>query len=175
MADDKARAAEPKSDARARLVPAVIVIMMMGLEGVGVFFLAKAINPDPVPTLAGEPVGEGNGASASEQDEFGEVELAECRPSNSVSGKFITFHLRVAALVASSDVERVKKMIRSRKARIEDSVSTVIRSAEPAHLSEPGRETLKRRLKLAVDQILGDDQIIKAILIPQMLQSGGGV
>jgi flagellar basal body-associated protein FliL len=85
------------------------------------------------------------------------------------------FQIRVLALVRSADRERMEKLAEDKKARLEDSVNTVIRSAELNELNEPGLETLKRRLKHELGRVFGDDQLITEVLIPQLLQSGPGV
>lgn len=157
-----------------RLFPVLIVAILMGVEGVGVFFLAKAISPEPVAALATDGEGE-DGADSDGQNGLTEVELADCRPSNMMGGKFITFDMRVSGLVAAEDVERAERLIRANRARIEDGVNTAIRSAEPKHLNEPKLTTIKRRLKYEFDQIFGDDELIKEILIPKWLQSRRGV
>lgn len=160
---------------KGRLVPVMIVAALMGVEGVGVFFLANALSPDPVSVL-GETLGDGetNGANSGAMD-LAEVELAECRPSNLMSGQIITFQIRVTALVAAVDLERAEELAEANRARIQDGVNTVMRSAEPKYLSEPTLQTLRRRLKKEFDQIFGDDQLIKRVLIPQLHQSSRGV
>lgn len=157
-----------------RLFPVIVVALLMGVEGVGVFFLAKAISPTPVAVLAAGVEGE-DGADSTGKNALIEVELADCRPSNMMGGKFITFDMRVSGLVATEDVERVERLIRAKRARLEDGVNTVIRSAEPKHLNEPKLTTIKRRLKYEFDEIFGDDQLIKEVLIPKWLQSRRGV
>ncbi len=157
-----------------RLFPVMVVALLMGVEGVGVFFLAKAISPTPVAVLAAGVEGE-DGADSTGKNALIEVELADCRPSNMMGGKFITFDMRVSGLVAAEDVERAERLIRAKRARLEDGVNTVIRSAEPKHLNEPKLTTIKRRLKYEFDEIFGDDQLIKEVLIPKWLQSRRGV
>lgn len=157
-----------------RLFPVIVVALLMGVEGVGVFFLAKAISPTPVAVLAAGVEGE-DGADSTGKNALIEVELADCRPSNMMGGKFITFDMRVSGLVAAEDVERAERLIRAKRARLEDGVNTVIRSAEPKHLNEPKLTTIKRRLKYEFDEIFGDDQLIKEVLIPKWLQSRRGV
>lgn len=158
--------------ARNRLAPLLIVALLMGAEGVAVFVLAKAIGAGPVSALAAE--GDG-GAAGPAEGTLAEIELAECRPSNSLAGRFITFHIRVSALVAAEDLERARQLVRAKRARLEDGVNTVIRSAEPKHFNEPRYDTIKRRLKEEFDRIFGDDDLVKEVLIPQMLQSGPGL
>ncbi len=179
-------AAEPRPSAApaamGRMMPTLIVALLIGAEGIGVFFLAKAVGSNPVTAVAAgaeedeqEPGNSGTGLSRPQQDELVEIELAECRPNNMMVGKLITFHLRVSALVSSDDLERIERMARSKRAQLEDGVNTVIRSAELKHLKEPELGTIKRRLKHEFDQIFGDDQLIKRVLIPQLLQSVAGV
>jgi flagellar basal body-associated protein FliL len=62
-------------------------------------------------------------------------------------------------------------MLQERKASIEDRITTVIRSADPAHLAEPGLETLKRQFKFELDKITEDETLIRQVLIPKLLQT----
>ena len=176
MADEQGDSRPPEDAGRkGRTWPILIVALLMGVEGVGVFLLAKAISPNPVPALAAG-AGEGEGSlAASASEEFAEIELAECRPSNKTSGRFITFHIRVSALVSAADLERAKGLVRDRRARLEDGVNTVIRRADVNHLNEPELKTLKRHLEHALGLVFDDDQLIKEVLIPQLHQSGPGV
>lgn len=156
------------STGKSRMVPILVVLALMVGEGVGIAVLIKAISPTPAFADATETDGEDEDVN---RDGSVEIELAECRPSNRLSGKFVTFHIRVSALVPNDQFDYIEGLVRARKARIEDGVNTVIRSAEPKQLSEPGLETLKRHLKREFDRILGDDQLIQEVLIPQLLES----
>lgn len=170
MADEQNDAsAQPQPKSRGRVAVIVTIVMIMGLEGVGVFFVARALNPAPQAALGVEQ-GEGD-----PQDANTEIEVADCRPSNMVSGKFVTFHLRVSALVLTQDSERVEKMIRSKQARLEQGVNTVIRRAQPDHLTEPDLGTLRRRLKHEFNRVLGEEGLVKEVIFRQFLQSGPGV
>jgi len=157
------------------VLPFVIVALLMGLEGVGVFLLARVISPNPVTVAAAESGGADGLTDTGGAGGFAEIELAECRPSNRTSGKFVTFHVRVSALVLAEDLERAERIVRANRARLEDGVNTVIRRADLNHLNEPDLQTLKRHLKHSFDRIFGDDQLVKEVLIPQFLQSGSGL
>jgi hypothetical protein len=149
------------------------VALLMGAEGVAVFLLAQVLGPGPAQAFGAS---NGNGGSAGRGgDEFAEVELADCRPSNKMSGRFITLHIRVSALVSSGDLERVEKLVRRKQARIDDGVNTIIRSAELVHLNEPKLETIRRRLKFEFGRIFGDEELVKEVLIPEWQQSRSGV
>ena len=175
MAGEEPDPRAAQTPGKGRMMPVVVVALLMGVEGVGVFFLVKAISPDPVPALAAGTESDEHKPGSGDQDQFAEIELAECRPSNTMTGRFITFHVRVSALVSSADLERAERLVRAKRARLEDGVNTVIRSADPKHLNEPSLETIKRRLKHEFNGIFGDEQLIKRVLIPQLLQSRAGV
>ncbi len=175
MADEAIDAAPAAHSGKGRMVPVLIVMLLMGAEGVGVFFLVKALDPPLEPVQAGGPGSAGDGTEVAANDDLVEIELAECRPGNMLAGKLISFHIRVSVLVADEDLERVQQLARIKRARLEDGVNTVIRSADPRHFNEPGLETIKRRLKHEFDRIFGDDELVKQVLVPHLLQSNSGV
>ncbi|RME38087.1 MAG: hypothetical protein D6788_08095 [Planctomycetota bacterium] len=174
MADDKNPAPEsPAKKGKGKLMPLLVVGGMMLAEGVGVFFLAKALSPTPVPALgAGLDL---SGEKPEDEEGLREVELGECRPSNNLAGKFVIFQVRVSVLVAAEDFERVKELAKAREARIKDRINAVIRSSEPKDFDEPDFATIKRRLKKELDVIFGDETLIREVLIPELLQSTPGV
>lgn len=178
MADDAAadKKETKEKGAKKSKLPLMIVLAMMLGEGAAIFFVAKMMfGPNPLDPVAAAEVAEAEGdaadAEAAPVDQTAEVDIADCRPSNKASGRLQTYRLRVSALVRSEDAEKVNGLVESNRARIEDRVNFVIRSAEPHHLEEPGLETVKRRVKRELDQILGDEQLILEILIPELLQS----
>ena len=176
MADEPTAAPQASKPKRSsRLVPAIIVIFLMGIEGVGVFMLAKALGPEPTQAYGASSNGPGGEEGEQGADGFSEIEIAECRPSNRMGGTFVTFHIRVSALVAAEDLERTEKLVRAKRARLEDGINAVIRRAAPKHLSEPGFQTLKRSLRQEFGRIFGDEELVKDVLIPQWLQSKPGV
>lgn len=199
----------------------MVVATVMAVEGVGVFFLAKALSgapasavaaegssahgaasdghgpadahetSNPAPATGGHDAGHGSakkddhgaashGATSGAvmeamADAYAEVKLAECKTFNKETGKLVLFHIRVSVLVKAMDAERTRKTVEARQARIDDRVNTIIRSAEPRHLNEPGLETLKRRLKFELDRIFGDPRLVHEVLIPYLVQSGSGL
>jgi flagellar basal body-associated protein FliL len=182
MANDEKPAAEKKAKGKSGGVgkksrtPYMVVALLMLGEGAAIFFVAKIMfAPSPLEAVAADPLPEdrttSDGVDVSQVAQTAEVDIADCRPSNKVTGKLLTFRLRVSALVRGDEAEHVKELVAANSARIEDRVNFVIRSAEPHHLNEPGLETIKRRMKRELDQILGDEQLILEILIPELLQA----
>jgi len=157
----------PKSPGR-RFTIIVVALLMLG-EGVGIFLVTRALHRRPAEAAAANIAAASNAEGSVE--ELAEVELAECRPSNRITGKLVSYQLRVSALVASEGKEAAVKIIKEKRERIRDRINFVIRSAEPKQLGEPGLETIKRRIKAELDELLEDDQLIQAVLIPEFLQS----
>jgi len=157
---------------KGKLIPILVISILMIGEGIAIFFLVKSVSPAPAESMASS---DDLGLDAFGGDKMAEVELVECRPSNRMGGKLITFHIKVIGLVSAEDQTRATELVEAKKARLEDGVNIVIRSAEPKHLNEPGLETIKRRLKYEIGRVFGDDELIKDILLPQVLQSGPGV
>jgi hypothetical protein len=121
-----------------------------------------------------KPDGKGkepSGTMMKPVDSMSEIELADCRLHNSRSGRMILVRIRVSALVAAADHVRAKSLVEAKKSRIQDRISSVIRSSEPKYLNEPGLETLKRILKHEFGQLMGDNQIIREVLVPELLQT----
>lgn len=170
MADEVDGQPEAGGKDRSRLIRiAVITALMLG-EGIGVFLLANSLKANPEFAMGAEDGKPGAGANGEDLNVLTEVDLAECRPGNSTSGKYVSFNIRVSALVASADRERLKQLVKDKQARIQDRINYVIRSAQLRQLYEPGFETVRRRLKQEMGQLFDDDTLIKGILIPELLQ-----
>jgi flagellar basal body-associated protein FliL len=177
MAEAQTVAAVPSAAKQRSKLPFILVAALMIVEGAAIFAAMKFFfGTEPAHSDAAEadPLAE-PATHANAEPTTAEVELAECRPINAVTGKLITFKLRVSVLVLRTDVEKAEKLIKSNKDRITDRVNYIFRSAEMHHFAEPGLETVKRRIKHEVDAILADEHLIKEILIPEMLQSGSGL
>ena len=175
MADDDVQATPAQAKSGSKKMQVLVVALLMIGEGVAIYLLANSLGQAPASAIA---VGAGPGDNATgvvTDEQLTEVELAECRPSNKMSGKLINFHVRVSVLVAAADRERVEKMAKARRARLLDRIQFVFRSADLKHLNEPALETVKRRLKHEFDRVFGDDELIKEVLIPERQQSGSGV
>lgn len=181
----KAEGAKPASGKKKFMI---IIGLLMAVEGVGVFFAVKMLSGPPAEATAMEGQGEGpDGANGGGQGtkvavddiakkgKLEEVKLGDCRPSNKITGKLVTFQLSVSVLVTQEDLEKMKEMITMNESRLRDRINFVVRSAEPEHINEPGLDTLKRRMKYEFDRVLEDPNIIKEVLVPEFLQSGPGL
>lgn len=171
MADETAAPAREKTASRGRLASIFVIVGLMVVEGVAVYFVANTLSPEPIPAAAAE----GGGDGSTDTSAMAEVELAECRPSNKMAGRFVTYKIRVLGLVNAKEQDKVEAMARARRARLEEAVNVVIRSADPKQLDEPDLTTIERRIKYEFDRIFGDETLIREIVIPELLQSRPGV
>ena len=115
MADELAKNAEgSKSGPRSRRLSVLIVIALMVGEGVAVYFIADVLSPAPPPAEAVD----GDGDDSTAVHDLAEIELADCRPSNKMAGRFITYHIRVLGLVQAEKLTEIETLARARRARL---------------------------------------------------------
>lgn len=173
MADEQAAApAEAKTKPKNKLVPIIVIGMLMAGEGIGVYFLANFLSPPPAGAMGAD---DGNGGEGISGEGTAELDLVECRATNSISGRRMDIFIRVAVLVNEDDLERATDLRDSHKSRIEHSVNVTIRGADPKHFEEPELQTLRRRIKAELAEIFDDEQLVKQVLIPNVMAQGGGV
>jgi flagellar basal body-associated protein FliL len=120
-------------------------------------------------TKGGAPSATGPSTSLSPTDGMMEIEVADSRLHNVRSGRSMIVRIKVSVLVMSQKADQMKSMIEQRKARLHERVCSVVRNAEPKLLDEPGLETLKRQLKFELTQVVGDSELIREVLIPELL------
>ncbi len=147
---------------------AIVGGLMLG-EGALIFAVMSFVADPPESTLAAE-----DDLATSDPfnlDKETEVELCSVDAFNRKEGKLFVYHLQLAALVATEDVETVDRFVKAREASIKDRVQEVIRSADPAHLNDPALELIKRQLQLELNNLLGGRELISKVLISKMLQS----
>ncbi|MCP4593132.1 MAG: hypothetical protein GY842_20545 [bacterium] len=155
------------SSGKKKIITLGVVGGIMLLEGVGIFMLAR-MTGEPAPSEAGEAMVDP--LQLIEQMDV-EVLLGECDAINRKSGDAVVVHLTLSGRVSADNVERVTQLIEKRQNTIRDRVQMILRSADPQHLNEPNLDTLKRQVKTEVDKILGEEELVLEVLIPQILQS----
>lgn len=171
----------------------MVICGLMLLEGAGIYLIVSMMSDSPQEAAAlavhdaepgklpekheeqGEEHGEGHGEKKGSA--LTEIFIAECKPTNNVSGRLYYYSIKVTALVKAPEdehkLEELKKFVENNKARLEERVNVVVRSADPRYLNEPGFEMLKRQLKEEFGRLLGDDLLIQDVLIPELIRMGG--
>ena len=162
-----------KSSLKGRLISGLILLGIMGLEGVGIVFVMRAMGSDPQDAAAQDGVAlkaDGSAGPGGIEDSV-EIDICELDAFNSLSGRLNVYHLKVCALVPADRKDDFVKLVTARENTIRDRIQTIIRRAEPEQLTEPGLATLKRQIEFELGRILADETLIQEILIPQLLQS----
>lgn len=176
MADRKPEKKEEKSseqpvpfaDGHRNLLTVAVVGGLMLVEGVGIFVGVKYMGGGPASLSANQAGGDGQDGAGTGQSELHVTDLVSF---NSTDGRVFVYQLSVYADVEGKHSQQIKDLIESRKNTIDDRFSKVVRAADPKYLDEPGLETMQRLFKFELDQILGDDTLIKAILFPEFSKS----
>ncbi len=169
--DAKAPAAAPEVDAPApsrkpKLGTIGLVGGIMVVEGMAIFMGMKMLGSNPDPTVGME---RGLTPTTRPWEESQEISVAKVRVLNSNGPKAMLYNVKVVTRVHHSNQARVQEFIEGRKSTVEDAISRVIRSAEERHLGEPGLETLKRQIRHELGGLLGDDNLIEQVLIPECM------
>lgn len=100
-----------------------------------------------------------------------EVQLVDFRAPNKVSGKMILYDVQICVSTKADNAETVKALISGQDALIKDRVRTIIAELDPEKLgggSEPGLETLRRQIKVQLEQIIGEG-LIDEVLVPRCI------
>lgn len=137
---------------------------LMVLEGVGIFAAMKFFGSQPDPTVGmpqlqvtTQPFGDSK-----------EIEVAKVRVQNANGARPMLYAVGIDIKVPRDKEAMISEdFLKNRKATVTDAISRIIRSAEGKHLTEPGLETLKRKIRIELSNLLADDKIIEEVLIPE--------
>ncbi len=166
MAENETEA-EPQGGSKKKMILTIVVVLVVMLvEGGAVFVATKFISGGPLDAVAVEGGAE-EGTPAGELE--GEVPIAEINAPNTKSGRVFVYEIHLAGRVNETDRERVELLIEDHRLTIDDRLNNIIRAAEPQVLKEDGLETLKRQMRLEVNRILGDENLIREVLMPKMM------
>lgn len=162
---DSAPQKSPFSDRHRNLLTVAVVGGLMLVEGAGILIAVKFLGGGPEPARAGLGI-DGDDSQGLLGDET-ELKVTDMVSFNSTDGRVFVYQISVYASVETEHSEKIETLLELRKNTIDDRLSKVIRAANPKYLDEPGLETMQRQFKHELDQILGDDTLIKAILFPE--------
>lgn len=148
---------------------------LMLVEGVLIFMGVNYFAGEPKATEAAEADEDALAAEADVLSGMVEVSITELDAYNSRSGRQYVYHMRIEARARAESKDKLTELIEQRKATIEDRINMLVRSADPKEMEEPGLEILRRRIKMELNQALGDDSLVLEVLIPKLLQTRGSL
>ncbi len=166
MADEKDAASKGGKVKKKALMTVAIVAGVMVAEGGAVFMATRWLAPGPDPAAAAM---NGSGEEAPPEAQEVEIVIADLMAPNAKKGRVFVYEMKVAARVARGDLERLGVLLDEQRLTINDRLNNVVRAADQQILIEDGLETLKRQMRFAVNEILGDEELVRAILIPKLM------
>ena len=159
---EQEQVAAPEEKKRGLLKPIIIVAVVLGMEGGTILLTMK---------LAGGPTA-ASGLVVTEQEtdpgqQTVEQLIVEYRFPNTKTGRTYLYDLKIVASLKRANLEAVRSELTSRENAVHDEVRTIIASADPKDLNEPGLETLRRQVHQVLKEMLGDEDLVTDILIPR--------
>jgi len=94
-----------------------------------------------------------------------EIKLMEARLPNLQGGKLYIYQFQAVVKVTEKDKKKVTELIAEKEFEIKDQIRTIVASSDPEELSEPGLETIRRKVMHQLEEDLGKE-LIKEVLIP---------
>jgi flagellar basal body-associated protein FliL len=94
--------------------------------------------------------------------------VVDFRAPNKLSGRSIIYDVAITAATKGMYKDKVEKTFKEREGLLKDRIRTIIAECETDKLSEPGLETLRRRVKYQLDLILGEG-VIDEVLVPRCI------
>jgi len=154
---------------RKNLIMVGILLIVMMVEGAGVFVLVKHFGSANPNAANAEGVSGLNPDEGEKKPAETEVEVVSFRAQNNKAQRAIIYDFVVYASISKDKAEDFKTLVESKKATIQDRFTQIVRGAEPEQFQEPNLATLRRKFKAALDTIAGDEQIVLEVLFPSLV------
>jgi flagellar basal body-associated protein FliL len=154
---------EQKPKPKLPLKTIIVILGVLLLEG-GTVSIFMVMRGGPQQAGATDPI---EGVATEPKIQRVEVAIAEdFSVDNYVSGRTRTvITLGISAKVDKSHADLFKTYVTENQAEILDCIRNLISSASPDHLRDPLKQVVKRDLKAAIEQIVGEGYI-NEILLP---------
>lgn len=169
MADEEVMSGEMEEGGRPKrknVVLAGILLGVMLVEGLAVFILVKHFTPEP--QQANAQLVEGlDGQGGIQEPGDVEVQVSTLRAPNEKLG-LVIYELVVAAVVSEDKAEECQKLLSEKKWKIQDRLSGIIRESDPKELQN-NLGAIRQKFKNELSDILGDQEMIKEVLIPSVV------
>ena len=156
----------PKKKGKFGLIGLVDLSDVTLIPVVGIFLAMKFLGADPDPTVGME---QALVPTTKPWEESQEIPVAKVRVLNSNGARAMLYNVRVVVRVHHENLTRVEEFVKGRAGTVEDAIGRVIRSSDERHLPEPGLETLKRQVRHELGKLLGDEELIEQVLIPDCM------
>jgi flagellar basal body-associated protein FliL len=183
------------SGKRKNLMMGGVLLGIMLAEGGGVFMLAKHFAGPPAAAVAA-PVGGLDAKAGAKASPETEVEVVRLRAQNEKSQQLRVYDITVAGVFEEKETKEAKgeakgeekekegegaagakptskvaELLLKKKATLQDRFGRIVRSMDPQRFSEPDLTTLREQFKRELQQIVGEEAVVKEVLIPSITRS----
>lgn len=158
------------SPRKRRLAMGGVVLGIMVAEAIAVFVLVRHFSGSPATAEAAGVPGIELSEGEKRPEEI-ELEVVDLRAQNERSQRNIIYDLIVFVCVADTDQQKVSDILQRRKATVQDRLTRVVRAADPERFTEPDLRTLRTQFRSELAEIVGDEKLIREVLIPSIISS----
>ena len=170
----EAQAARPEGSSRLagrrkNLVFGGIFLGIMVAEAVAVALVVRHFSGGAAPAEANQ-ITANHGLDPTEGEkkpEDAEVEIATFRAQNAKARQVMMYDVNVVASVSGEKQTEFKAQLERKRAEILDRFISTIRAADPEILTEPDCSTLRQQFHQILVELLGSEDLVKKVLIPQ--------
>lgn len=151
---------------RGKMMLAGLVLGVMVVEGLMIFALVKGYTAKPQEANASQGLDAHAGQKAPTP---AEAQVVQFRAQNDRSQRMTVYDLTVSVVSTSDKIEELKLILEQRKDTIRDRFTRVVRSLDPTRFQEADLATLRSQFRTELNQIVGEDQAVKEVLIPSII------
>jgi hypothetical protein len=165
---DEAPAPEPKKKGKNMVTLLGVVLGVAVLEGAGFFAAIKFFGGGPAATHGATEEHVVQDPLPKAEAGCTEVELLKrFRVPNTKSGLIVIWDFDISVSVPTARKPQMEEVVKNRAGEISDRLAQIIRQAGPRVLGEDDFATLRVLMKQALDEVVGDSQVIERVLIPR--------
>lgn len=143
-----------------------VFLGVMIVEAIGVALVVRHFSGGPAAAEAHQTPGL-NPNEGERKPEDVEVEIATFRAQNARARQLMMYDVTVVVAVSGDKEAELKAQLERKKAAIRDRFISTIRAADPQVMAEPDCETLRQQFHQILVEILGSEELVKKVLIPQ--------
>lgn len=165
MPDNPENPEVPKKKIPLKMLIILGVVMLIEAIAIGgAFLLAGGPSDVEATAIADDP--------EAEMNQPVEVIVTSGKFQNTRSGQPFLYDTEIYITVKRKNQDLTNARKEAMQARIDSHITTIFRRAEPAHLNEPDRQTLKRQVKAAMNNLFGNDPdgepFVLDVIVPNM-------
>jgi len=167
MADAPATETPQEKKRGGTMMTLIIVASVALLEGGGFFLVLKFFGGGPGASYGADGVHVMEEADQQEES-TSEIMLVEhFRVPNDKSGVTIIYDFDIAVAVPEGRADEMRELVKQRGGTVSDRIAQAVRRATPQVLGEDDFGTLRLVLKQALSEVVGDETMIRRVLIPR--------